>query len=458
MRCLKNVVKIEIKKPLIKQKRRVAAYARVSMKTERLHHSLSAQISYYNSYINSNPEWTFVGIYADEGISGTKTSNRLEFNRMLDDCNKGLIDLILVKSISRFARNTLDVLNVVRDLKSKGIEVYFEKEKISSLTKDGELMLTLLASFAEEESRSISSNVKWGTIKRFKQGIPNGKFRVTGYKWVDDKLVIDEDTAWVIRLMFDLYLNGKSRTEIEHILDEKGIRTVNGKKYVDSNIAKILRNSVYKGDLLMQKEYVVDPITKKHKINRGELPQYLVEDHHEPIVSKEDFAKAQEIREMRARLGPVSYTNVHTTCFTSKIKCAKCGKSYRRSGKRQGKDKHVYYTWVCRTKSDKGSAYCNNSKNIPENELKRICAEVLNIQEFDEDIFKIKINKIVVIGEDVLEFHFYDGNIMKIKWESLARTSSWSAARRKAWGEYQSKVQKGVKKHAKSYNNTSNNN
>lgn len=195
---MRKIIQITPSMPQLQRKKRVAAYARVSMDSERLMHSLSAQVSYYSELIQKNPEWIYAGVYADEGITGTLKSKRNEFKRMLEDCENGKIDIILVKSISRFARNTVDLLDTVRHLKGLGIEVRFEKENINSLSSDGELMLSILASFAQEESRSISDNVKWGTRKRFEKGIPNGRTRVFGYRWADDILVVEPDEVEIV--------------------------------------------------------------------------------------------------------------------------------------------------------------------------------------------------------------------------------------------------------------------
>ena len=186
---MRNVRRVEPEKPVLKPKKRVAAYARISMESERMNHSLSAQISYYNDKIQKNPDWLFAGVYADDGISGTGTAKRDEFNRLIADCDAGKIDIVLTKSISRFARNTVDLLNTVRHLKEIGVEVWFERENIHSMDGDGELMLSILASFAQEESRSISENEKWAIKKKFEQGIPNGHFRVYGYRWEGDDLI-----------------------------------------------------------------------------------------------------------------------------------------------------------------------------------------------------------------------------------------------------------------------------
>lgn len=204
---MRTITKIESTIPTIKKRKKVAAYARISMESERMNHSLSAQISYYNNLIQKNPDWEFAGVYADNGISGTSTAKRDEFKRMVADAEDGKIDIILTKSIQRFARNTVDLLETVRHLKDLGIEVRFEKENINSLCGDGELMLSILASFAQEESRSISENVKWGTRKRFAEGIPNGKFNIYGYRWEDDKLVIVPDEAIVVKRIFQNFLD-----------------------------------------------------------------------------------------------------------------------------------------------------------------------------------------------------------------------------------------------------------
>ena len=212
---------------------------------------------------------------------------------MLAECEAGNIDIILTKSISRFARNTVDLLETVRHLKELGIEVQFEKEHISSLSDDGELMLSLLASFAQEEVRSLSENVKWGTRKRMQQGIPNGHFRVYGYRWEGDVLVPIPEEAAIVRRIFQNFLDGKSRLETEHEFAAEGITTREGCRWVDSNIKVVLTNVTYTGSLLLQKEYITDPITKKRKKNRGELPQYYVPDTHEAIIDRETFDYVQ---------------------------------------------------------------------------------------------------------------------------------------------------------------------
>ena len=430
---MKTVVKIESDIPQMPERKKVAAYARVSMETERLYHSLSAQISYYSELIQKHAGWQYVGVYADDGISGTGTNKRDEFRRMIEDCEAGKIDIILTKSISRFARNTVDLLNTVRHLKELGISVRFEKEHIDSLSEDGELMLTLLASFAQEESRSISDNVKWGTIKRFQKGIPNGQMRVFGYEWIDDQLTIIPEEAEIVRFMYQEYMKGASRIEIGRILNEKGLYTRQGKDWVDSNVKVVLTNITYTGNMLFQKEYVEDPITKHRKKNRGELPQFFVEDTHEAIIPMDEFQKVQAEFKRRRDLGPLGNKSLNLTAFSTKITCGKCGKHYRRSGKRNTAAE-VYYTWTCLTKSQKGASVCS-SKNIPEKMLQKVAAEVMGLTEFNDVAFSEKVEEIFVVTDDTLQFRFYDGHEVTTTWESTARTDCWSPERRRQWGE-----------------------
>lgn len=436
---MRKINKIEPTLPVLPTRKKVAAYARVSVETERLHHSLSAQVSYYSELIQANPEWEYVGVYADDGITGTKASKREEFQRMLDDCEAGKIDIILTKSISRFARNTVDLLETVRHLKELGIEVRFEKENINSLSGDGEVMMTLLASFAQEEITSLSNNVKWGVRKRMEQGIPNGHFRVYGYRWEGDQLVIEPEEAAIVRRIFQNFLDGKSRLETEREFAAEGITTANGCRWVDSNIKVILTNITYTGNLLLQKEFIEDPITKRRKKNRGELPQYYVEDTHEAIIDMETFQYVQEEMARRKELGAFANKSLNITCFTSKLKCSKCGSSYVRN-QRSNRTKYTstygdtIVVWVCGTTKKKGGR-CSR-KDIPERVLREACAEALGLEEFDEDIFLEQVDYILVDLDQKLEFHFYDGTVKVQKWESTAKKDCWTEEhkdRQRAW-------------------------
>lgn len=272
-------------------------------------------------------------------------------------------------------------------------------------------------------------------LKDFSKVIPNGKFTIYGYKWTDDTLEVIPKEAEIVKFMYCEYLKGKSRIEIGRELMAKGIFTRKGKPWVDSNVKHILTNITYTGNMLFQKEYCEDPITKYRKLNHGEFPQYFVENTHEPIIPMYEWQAVQDEIKRRKELGVFGNKSIKTSCFTSKIKCGNCGKSYRRSGKKQRiNPDEVYYIWICRTKSEKGAKFCD-TKSIPENTLKDICAEVLNLNSFDESVFAERIESITVIGDDTLEFHFTDGNTIMRNWKSTARTDWWTEQRRKAWGE-----------------------
>ena len=435
---MRKISKIERKIPQMPSRKKVAAYARVSMETERLHHSLSAQISYYSDLIQQHPDWEYVGVYADDGISGTRAESRTEFNRLLADCDTGKIDIVLTKSISRFARNTVDLLETVRHLKELGISVRFEKERIDSLTEDGELMLTLLASFAQEESRSISENVKWGTRKRFEQGIPNGHFQIYGYRWEDDHLVIEPKEAAIVRLIFDNFLAGLSAETTEKQLAEMGVKSYKGQHFGNTSIRQILGNITYTGNLLFQKEYVVDPISGKSKKNYGELPQYFVENTHEAIIPMEVYQAVQDEKKRRKELGVFANWSIKTSCFTSKIKCGYCGASFVRNT-RKNRAKHkaphdpdMYTTYGCGTQKKKGGS-CP-AKDIREDILRAKCTEVLGLTEFDDEVFSTQVEKIVVPEQGVLVFHMTDVRVIRTKWKSTAKKDAWTPERRAAKG------------------------
>jgi DNA invertase Pin-like site-specific DNA recombinase len=309
-------------------KRRVAAYARVSTDREEQETSFEAQVDYYTNYIKNNNEWEFASVYADEGISATNTNKRDGFKRMVSDSLAGKIDLIVTKSVSRFARNTVDSLTAVRQLKENGVEVYFEKENIYTFDSKGELLITIMSSLAQEESRSISENVKWGKRKRF----ADGKFtmpykRFLGYEKGPDGLPeIVESEAEIIRRIYRLFLYGKSVYAIAAILTNDGIPTPTGKKkWFPNTVESILTNEKYKGDALLQKKFTVDFLTKKQKTNEGEIPQYYVEGSHPAIVEPDIFDLAQAEMKKRKSSGKQS-SSVHP--FSGKIICGECGNAY----------------------------------------------------------------------------------------------------------------------------------
>lgn len=426
---MKKVTEIPCAAPLLVLRKKVAAYARISIESERMQHSLSTQISYYNQLIQGNPEWEFAGVYSDDGISGTSIRKREGFRRMLADCEAGKIDIILTKSIQRFARNTVDLLQTVRHLKEMGVEVRFEKEHIHSLSGDGELMLTILASFAQEESRSISENVRWRVRKCYEQGLPTNHFRIFGYRWEGERLVIEPEEATIVRRIFQNFIDGKSRLETEREFAAEGIKTMKGCKWRDSNIKQVLTNVTYTGNLLFQKEYVTDPIDGRRKKNCGELPMYYAENTHEPIIDKGTFDFVQQEMARRKALGPLANKSLHTTCFTGKIKCGICGKSFV----------HFRYktmdAWGCAYQKIKRKR-CSMRGAIPQRVLKAECASVLGLDVFDEGVFLEKVEKIVVPEHHVMEFHLTDGQVVTRHWVSTAKKDCWTdefKEQQKAW-------------------------
>jgi DNA invertase Pin-like site-specific DNA recombinase len=404
------------------------------MESDRMMHSLSTQVSYYNVLIQSNPEWEFAGVYADNFISGTSTEKRTEFQRMLADCEAGKIDIVLTKSISRFARNTVDLLETVRHLKELGIEIQFEKEHINSLSDDGELMLSLLASFAQEESRNISENARWAIQKRFEKGIPNGHFRVYGYRWEGDDLVPVPEEAAIVKRIYQNFLDGKSRLETERELAAEGITTRDGCRWVDSNIKSVLSNITYTGNLLLQKEFIEDPVTKKRRKNKGQLPQYFVENTHEPIIDMETFQYVQDEMARRRELGALANKSLNITCFTGKIKCGNCGKSFMHNIRKNRAqftttytdEDGMYTTWVCGSRKQKQKGEPCMAKEIPDKILKACCAEVLGLDEFDDEVFAERVERIDVPDGGILVFHFYDGTEVTKEWKSTAKQDCWT--------------------------------
>ena len=287
------------------QKRRVAGYARVSTDSDEQFTSYEAQVDYYTQYIKGKPEWEFVKVYTDEGISGCNTRHREGFKEMISDALAGKIDLIVTKSVSRFARNTVDSLVTIRKLKENGTEVYFEKENIFTFDGKGELLLTIMSSLAQEESRSISENVTWGQRKRFADGkvsLPYKQF--LGYRKGEDGFpeVVPEE-AVIVRRIYTRFMAGLTPGAIARELTADGIPTPAGKqRWQTSTVESILQNEKYKGAALLQKCFTVDFLTKKKKINEGEVPQYYVEHSHEPIITPEEFDKVQAEFERRKRI------------------------------------------------------------------------------------------------------------------------------------------------------------
>ena len=374
-----------------KPKLRVAAYCRVSTDSDEQATSYEAQIEHYTTYINSHPDWELAGIYADDGISGTNTKKREEFNRMIDACMAGDIDMVITKSISRFARNTLDCLKYIRQLKDKNISVYFEKENINSMDTKGEVMLTIMASLAQQESQSLSQNVKLGLQYRYQQGEiqVNCKWFLGYTKDENKKLVIVPEEAETVKRIYREYLEGASMLKIARGLEADGILNGAGReKWHTSSINTILRNEKYIGDALLQKTYTVDFLTKKRVKNNGIVPQYYVENSHEAIIPREIFMQVQEELVRRrcvhtSKNGKKrSFSSTH--CFSQIIICGNCNEIFRRvHWNNRGKKSIV---WRCVSRLENTGLFCD-ARTVSENALEQICITAINDTLCDKDGF-----------------------------------------------------------------------
>lgn len=367
------------------RKRRVAGYARVSTDSEEQFTSYEAQVDYYTNYIKSRDDWEFVRVYTDEGISGTNTKKREGFKNMIKDALDGKIDLIITKSVSRFARNTVDSLTTVRQLKEKGIEIYFEKENIWTLDSKGELLITIMSSLAQEESRSISENVTWGQRKRFADGkvcVPFKHF--LGYdRGQDGNLILNEKEAVIVRRIFSMFLQGMTPYGIASQLTADGIVSPGKKeKWNAGTVKRMLSNEKYKGDALLQKSYTIDFLTKKKKDNEGEIPQYYVENNHEAIIEPAVFDMVQRELERR-QPGHNRHSGVHM--FSGKIKCGECGSWYG-SKVWHSNSKYRRMIWQCNHKFD------NNEK----------CKTPHLDEETIKTLFISAVNKLLTDKEEIL--------------------------------------------------------
>lgn len=401
--------------PKLANKKKVAAYARVSSGKDAMLHSLSAQVSYYSSLIQKNVDWEYVGVYSDEAISGTR-ENRPGLQQLIADCQDGKIDIILTKSISRFARNTLTLLETVRMLKALGVDIYFEEQNIHTMSSDGELMLTILASYAQEESLSVSENMKWRVKKNFEAGIPwNG--RMLGYRMIGDHFEIVPTEAKLVERIFREFLDGFGINKIAQSLNDDGIPPIRGAIWGKSTISKILTNYNYTGNLILQKTYKESHMQRRSKVNDGQIPKYHVENSHEPIISLDTFLAVQ--MEIKRREQPQRDTTKKYP-FSGLLKCKKCGKSYRRKITATGT------VWICATFNSRGKKYCA-SKQIPESTLEQMVASVT------ENIANIE--NIIVDDNNTLHFHMTDGSVITKVWEDRSRSESWTDEMRAQVGE-----------------------
>ncbi len=411
--------------------KRVAAYARVSSGKDAMLHSLSAQVSAYSEMIQRHPGWQYAGVYADEAKTGTKDT-RENFQRLLEDCRAGEINMVITKSISRFARNTVTLLSTVRELKALGVDVLFEEQDLHTLSSAGELMMTILAGYAEEESRSVSENMKWRIRQKFENGYP-WNTTVLGYRCENGTFVVQPDEAKIVRRIYREYISGKGLEAITNGLNADGIKTRYDNEWHKQAVAGILRNSTYTGNLLLQKTYSENCITKREVKNNGEFPKYSVTAAHEAIVSEAEFNVVQAEIERRAKKyssKDKEYTNRYP--FSGLIVCGNCGKHYRRKVTATGP------VWVCSTFNTKGKSACA-SKQIPENMLMAVTTEVIGSM----DGLRSKITAIRAMKDNTLVFCLADGTETVKRWQDRSRAESWTpemkeTARQKALGHNRS--------------------
>lgn len=409
--------------PNLPKKLNVCAYARVSKEKESMIHSLNAQVSYYAKYIQSNKKWKYVGVYADEGISGTR-KDRPEFQRMLADARDGKIDLIVTKSISRFARNVVILLSACRELKNLRVDVYFEEQNLYLISAAGELMLTLFASVAEEEAKNVSLHMRWRIQKDMERGMLWGGNDPFGYHIEKRIFHIVPEEAKVVERIFKMYQSGMGDTLIAKTLNKEGVKSQRVGRWSKATVGRLLLNPTYCGDLLLQKTYRPDYISKKYKINHDNVPSYYVSEHHEGIVSQELYQECLAIRALRVeKVKPKKQRTTYP--FTGMIKCGCCGHSFH----------HKFCTykpkWMCKSADQMGVDYCTN-KAIPERALYKMVNEVLGLTEFDEGIFKEKVKEIEAYPGNLLIFHFNDGTSKEATWIMPSRKDSWTPEMKEA--------------------------
>lgn len=413
-------------KPRLDQPKRVAAYARVSSGKDAMLHSLSSQVSYYSNLIQKHPGWLYAGVYADEALTGTK-ENRDGFQQMLVDCRAGKVNLILTKSISRFARNTVTLLETVRELKAMGVDVFFEEQNIHTMSASGELMLTILASYAQEESLSASENQKWRIRKGFANGeLLNWRF-MFGYRVSKNGIEVDPDTAPVVREIFARVIAGETFGAISRDLNRRGVPRAFGGKWCAQRIRETVSNEKYAGNAMLQKHYRNNHLEKKQCLNIGEMPMFFAEGTHPAIIDRDTFMQAEAVLN-KIRESTKGRPHQQKSGFTGKIYCPFCGKNYKRNISKGT------VGWNCSTYHSQGKVYCHG-KRIPDITLRAVCAEVLGLEEFNMPAFTARIERIEVPADNHLRFIFKDGSIAEHTWGDRSRRESWTAEMRQAAAE-----------------------
>ena len=418
----KRYAKITAPKIAVPRLLKTAAYARVSCAKDAMFNSLAMQVSYYSRKIQETPGWVYCGVYADEAYTGT-SENRPEFQRLLADCRAGKIDLVLVKSISRFARNTMTLLQRVRELKDLGVDIYFENENIHTMSDEGELMLSLIAAVAQEQSRSVSDNCKWRIRKQFADGELATLRFLYGYRWDGEQFVIDPIEAAVVEFIFQSYNDGVGATDIARQLRGGDIPTMRGGEWTPKRVRMILQNEKYAGAAMLQKYFILDHLTKRKVVNRGELPKYYFEDVMPQIVDMAIFEDAQERLAANGAKSKAGETTNGKYPFTSLVRCGHCGKNYTR------KRNHDRYIWHCSSYMMFGKEACC-AKAVPEDVLYALTTKALGLSKFDKAAFRDKISDIWILEDNRVAFLFKDGTDVEHTWLLPSRRDSWDEAAR----------------------------
>lgn len=400
------------KAPAMPKKTKVAAYARISETKGNTPESLSAQVSYYNELISTNPEWEFAGIYSDAGATGTN-KHRNGFQELLKACEEGKVDKILTKSISRFARNTVDLLEIVRDLASKGIEVYFERENISSLSGDGELMLSILASFAQEESWSTSENVKWGIRKNFEKGITN-QMCVYGYIWTGSEFIINETQAEAVRYIFKRFLEGARYSEIIKECTQRGWEAYWGGPFTTGALKRIITQRRYTGNVYLGISY--NPYPGHHGAkDTGQAPMYYVEGLNPQIIDQETFDKAQIAFDERTKQNNHCVHNQTVTEFSGKVWCKLCNRKANRGIVSVIQGNYIY-GWRCPIKlKAKDPAVACSWGSISEDRMKEAILLITKKTKYTPSLFTDHFEKIVAVEKGLALFHHKNGKIYQVR-------------------------------------------
>lgn len=454
---VRTITKIEAN-PILTSKKdeyrrlRVAAYCRVSTDEEDQLNSLETQMQYYTSKIAENPNWTMVGIYADEGISGTRADKRDKFMKLMRDCQKGKVDYILTKSTTRFARNTVDSLTWIRKLRAIGIGVYFEEQNLDSSKVENETLIGFFSVMAQSESESISGNVKWGIHKRMKNGTYAVQFNMLGYKRGEDgePYIIPEE-AEIVRELFNRFLDGASLGQLKTFLENKKVLTRRGKnEWSISVIRGMLSNEKYVGDILYQKTYRADCISKKVKVNRGEMTRYLVSNNHPPIIDRDTFNLVQaELSRRTSKNKKMDSAITEQGKYSGKFAlselliCGSCGSAYRRNSK-VAKGKTTYY-WRCVNRVEHGTKYCKDSAGVEEKMLQEsICRCLSKMLEDSQEVYSLIQSNLAyaVSGNSAaLDMHLIETQMRQVKqdadnmMEKMSKTEGSTALYEKALSE-----------------------